>query len=710
MKRRETGPSPNEIFNVELYSRENAKTHRTSAYEILDGRNPPLIIRRGDPFYIGLHFRKPYDAERDKIRMEYMFGPRPQLGKGTLIYLPVTSKREFTKEKSKWDARMHNVEGNVVTVQVHIPANVAVGIWKLRISTKQQGSRNIKSFDVRERIYVLFNPWCKEDAVYLANEEWRREYVLNDVGKIYIGSHSKPKGRKWIYGQFTGTVLPAVMFMMDKTNLDYAARANPVKVVRAVAAMVNSHDDNGLLVGNWSGSYELGTPPWQWTGSSAVLEQYLRTNGEPVKFGQCWVFAGVTTTVCKALGISARTVSNFVSAHDTDDSLTVDKFFDKEGETISDVNSDSIWNFHVWTDCWMSRPDLPPGYGGWQVIDATPQETSDGLYRTGPTSIESVRRGEINFPYDAPFVFSEVNADVVHWQLDERSTLGWKKIKTNKYHVGRKLMTKRSGIDDNSPGGLGDAEDITDLYKFKEGTEEERMAVLNAARIGGLSFLFELPEPGKEDVDFDLKDITGVLIGQPFFIMVEMVNRSPYPRTITLVINTNSVYYTGILARKVKRDRQIYLLQPGQRELVRLRIAPEEYLDKLVDYSMMKIYAVATVKETQQTWSEEDDFLIEKPPIYLGIRGQPVVGQPFGLEIKFTNPLQRYLTDCKYTIEGPGLTRPVQVRIRDIGPQETVVHVEKLVPRKPGPRNIVVVFHSRELHDVIGSKAIEVFG
>jgi hypothetical protein len=26
----------------------------------------------------------------------------------------------------------------------------------------------------------------------------------------------------------------------------------------------------------------------------------------------------------------------------------------------------------------MARPDLPKGYGGWQAIDATPQETSDG--------------------------------------------------------------------------------------------------------------------------------------------------------------------------------------------------------------------------------------------------------------------------------------------------------------------------------------------
>ena len=37
-----------------------------------------------------------------------------------------------------------------------------------------------------------------------------------------------------------------------------------------------------------------------------------------------------------------------------------------------------IWNFHCWTEAWMSREDLPKGYGGWQAIDATPQEKSNG--------------------------------------------------------------------------------------------------------------------------------------------------------------------------------------------------------------------------------------------------------------------------------------------------------------------------------------------
>lgn len=38
----------------------------------------------------------------------------------------------------------------------------------------------------------------------------------------------------------------------------------------------------------------------------------------------------------------------------------------------------NVRNYHCWNECYMTRPDLPTGFGGWQVVDATPQETSDG--------------------------------------------------------------------------------------------------------------------------------------------------------------------------------------------------------------------------------------------------------------------------------------------------------------------------------------------
>lgn len=62
----------------------------------------------------------------------------------------------------------------------------------------------------------------------------------------------------------------------------------------------------------------------------------------------------------------------------------------------------------MWNDCWMARPDLPPGNGGWQAVDSTPQETSQGTFRCGPGSLTAVRNGYVYLKHDTPFVFAEV--------------------------------------------------------------------------------------------------------------------------------------------------------------------------------------------------------------------------------------------------------------------------------------------------------------
>ena len=57
----------------------------------------------------------------------------------------------------------------------------------------------------------------------------------------------------------------------------------------------NDADDGGVLTGNWSGDYDTGVKPWEWTGSVAIFKKYLET-GTPVHYGQCWVFSGITTS------------------------------------------------------------------------------------------------------------------------------------------------------------------------------------------------------------------------------------------------------------------------------------------------------------------------------------------------------------------------------------------------------------------------------
>lgn len=80
-----------------------------------------------------------------------------------------------------------------------------------------------------------------------------------------------------------------------------------------------------MMVGRWDGDYKDGISPHAWTGSVAIMEQYLSEGGQAVKYGQCWVFSAVVVTICRALGIPCRSVTNYVSAHDTNRSLTIDK-------------------------------------------------------------------------------------------------------------------------------------------------------------------------------------------------------------------------------------------------------------------------------------------------------------------------------------------------------------------------------------------------
>lgn len=37
----------------------------------------------------------------------------------------------------------------------------------------------------------------------------------------------------------------------------------------------------------------------------------------------------------------------------------------------------------MWNESWFKRHDIPAGYDGWQVYDATPQEKSEGKTALG---------------------------------------------------------------------------------------------------------------------------------------------------------------------------------------------------------------------------------------------------------------------------------------------------------------------------------------
>ena len=48
-------------------------------------------------------------------------------------------------------------------------------------------------------MYCLY--CCLDDQVYMDWEEGKKEYVLNETGRVYKGDSKKPQGRPWNFGQ-----------------------------------------------------------------------------------------------------------------------------------------------------------------------------------------------------------------------------------------------------------------------------------------------------------------------------------------------------------------------------------------------------------------------------------------------------------------------------------------------------------------------------
>ncbi|KAF3856825.1 hypothetical protein F7725_017548 [Dissostichus mawsoni] len=439
-----THSAPESVFKgVDLHPGNNNLLHHTSEISV-----DQLIVRRGQPFKLTLNVAQPFDPKLHQLHITAKTGQIPSEKQGTLSLFGVPDV--VTRSRSAiavWKADLHK-DSSLQTLVLNLtpPAVTPVGEWILTV--KLGGGR-----------CCWGSWWCSttpDDWVYLKDENEIKEYVMNEQGVIYKGNERRITCGAWDFGQFEDNMVEISLMILD-LNLkhekdpadDVSARCNPIYVSRVVCAMINSQDDRGVLQGNWGNSYIGGHSPTHWSGSYPILRRWYNIGAHPVKYGQCWVFAGV---MC--------------SAHDNNANLIIDEYHSDYGVAHKESH-DSIWNYHVWVEAWMRRPDLSEdgAFDGWQVVDPTPQEKSDGIFCCGPAPVKAILKGATNLKYDIPFVFSEVNADCIDWLvMADGSKLN---IFSDTVRVGHNISTKSVG----STKRL----DITDSYKYREGTEKERV-------------------------------------------------------------------------------------------------------------------------------------------------------------------------------------------------------------------------------------------
>ncbi|XP_062853443.1 protein-glutamine gamma-glutamyltransferase 2 [Trichomycterus rosablanca] len=646
-----------------------------------------LIVRRGQQFTINFKLCSgSSEPGVDQLRITAQTGPQPDEQYGTMAVFGLSDAIDDTH----WSATLTRPSAELFFLSISSAPDAPAGRYTVSLDDRIQ-------FD----LILLFNPWCPRDVVYMVSEEKLEEYVLSQDGIIYRGSVEYPVPSAWYFGQFEEGILDVCLRILDvnpkcqrNPGKDCSGRRNPIYVTRVLSAMVNSNDrDNGVLEGCWQKTFDGGISPMSWRGSVEILRTWNSTSCLPVRYGQCWVFAAVACTVSRALGIPCRVVTNYLSAHDTNRNLVIERYVDETGALLN-TSRDMIWNYHCWVESWMARPDLKEGFDGWQASDPTPQEKSEGVFCCGPVPLKAIKEGELMFKYDTPFVFSEVNADV-------QTFLQFKDGNTRKIlgtsEVGQKISTKSVGNDKR--------EDITHLYKYPEGSAEERKVFEKANHQNKL-----VKEKDNTGLHVCIKVSLEMRKGCDFDVFAVVSNNTSAEKTCRLVFASRAVSYDGAIGEECGfKDLLNVQLPPGGERKVPLRLNYSKYCDRITQDNLIRLGALLIDYSTREATLAIRTIVLDNPEIKIRILGEPKVNRKLAAELTVQNTLPEPLDSCCFSIEGANLTgnKTISERLSTcIAPgQEAKVKIY-FTPNHYGMRKLLVDFNSDKLGTVKGFRNV----
>jgi hypothetical protein len=486
----------------------------------------------------------------------------------------------------------------IYSVMLHVPVSAPFAQWKLDLHIVKGGAKVSSYTGINTNIFTLFNPYHSQDSVYIHDPASQREYIENENGAIWVGSSGRNSPRSWAYNQFNiQSVIAAYKLLCEKTEHGYQSMpvqylSDPVRVARALSYKVGRY----MLLGRWQEPYDPHTKPWMWPGSLPIISQYLSTN-QAVRWGQCWVFSGLLTTLGRSIGIPTRSVTNFESAHDRkpfDNFMTKHWTYTVAGtwQHNSEYDKDSVWNFHVWNDMWMKRPDeknnnCNVNMDGWQAVDATWQERSNypniiaksfssnkidpnKYYQCGPLSLNAIKAKCKSANYDYLFIHGEVESDseeiIRNLQAGsntfKRGGFGYTK---NTAAVGKYLSTSALG------GNPLVRNIITTQYKQSEDPME----------LGDSSSRKKQITPYKKGWGtIQVQHTPTMHAGADYNTKIDIQKKTSGPNMLKVSWALNLQRYNGVFVRKIKEMTQTVNLDTRSAE-VEIKLKSSEYVHLL---------------------------------------------------------------------------------------------------------------------------------
>ncbi|CAF4575797.1 unnamed protein product [Rotaria socialis] len=684
-------------IDIDMNLKKNMGEHSTIYYDIQG-----LVLRRGQPFSFTITFNQ--DLPIDKYNLSIIFKSQ------TWQNFPRV-KIPLNGSSNGWSAKRLSTkdqENNCVYFQICSPCDATIGKYSLflEISPLKSGlatKQDLSVFQFDIDIYILFNPWNSTDVCGLLSSDQIAEYALSEHGQIYLGSSEIPQSIPWNFGQFDRDVLLTALSLLNKTSLPTESRIDMSLILRRLSSKVCS--DPGAHDGIFPPSSDESLSLHQkngYTSSSAILKQYLLSNGQSVQggSGSNWQHAAVFCSLCRSLGIPSRIVTVYNATCGAQEQENINLHGGTRQRPIIVVNKKVTRPWYLWNECWMRRDDIPAQNSGWQVVDSSAIDYNTKMRRIGPCAVSALRSGTLSLKWDTPDIYSVLNANRSYWLVYPDRNMEENVTDT-------KVLTK-------SLRKENEYDDITSNYKLEKTSNQI---------------------PPHHDVNIDIDIPNSLRFGDNLQVILNATNLSNKPRTLAVALRLIRLNPTIEIKPNANNQTQAqHVFQNANPEIININsqtpiqsivqaVRLDIYEDTIIPIkvahhhqvwtgcfdSLLKLYISGIVKETGQIYQNEKYIINEHDEIMQVSIENDVIqeGQSAKLQIHLNNSSPFPLNNASITIDGFGISKTIPITEPLQSNTSTTIPAE-FIPSRLGLSRLDITLTSDSIRVPPKSVALEV--
>ncbi|KAI6227367.1 Hemocyte protein-glutamine gamma-glutamyltransferase-like protein [Aphelenchoides fujianensis] len=568
----------------------------------------------------------------------------------------VRSRRELAansrRAAGEWHAEVLRVRENVVVVQLSVPPTAVVGCWQLRVfsaliapngGTVEMNECAASKLQ-RLKLYVIFNPFHPDDDVHFDQRSTREVYLNQELDVWFSGTpigSSKFNFRResWIHSQFDESTMKTVMFLLDRLGawhqqrfrggLSFEDRRSVVRVARKLCLSLHY-----ILFASYEPDDEENAEERR--GTAEIVEKFVRTR-QPLHNSNPTVNANVFASFLRALGVCCRAITCVECVHDVEMPLIVDRAFvrSEDGDSFvpmkqnEDAEWEATWSFHLWVELFARRPDLPDGFGGWQM-----------------------------------------NADIVRWFYEHDEEAGEFRLLKTDFETTKEKRVHESAraLLTPNPRAFGFPMDVSADYRLGAKNAEDfrlHVATIKAAglleRKERIRLLYgAAAEVQSTDVFVWVHEIGSVLFGDDIHVHLELTNRASESRSVRLSVRIHTRRPNGCLASQINHFRERIELKPHETESLKLFTPIGDYAKHPNSRDLVAVVC-AFVNETEQIFYREEKFELVGHSIAVVAPSAAEVGRPLVGLVVVRNPLGETLTNTRLQLQSGKLAPPIAI-------------------------------------------------